>query len=166
MNYGIDSSKKWCYLVGIYQGANQQICGYMQLFFIEKRQQQLLDGGFCATFTDMPVTTASYKNSLFCFTQKKAGEMTTKLHIMEIGNPAPGAQKLKQSADIQLMDGDFPVLIHDAQKFGCLLLVTKMGFIYMYEVSSAALLHKQQFTDQLCFVPSPCAMTRSASSWS
>lgn len=152
MNYGIDGSKKWCYLVGIYQGANQQICGYMQLFFIEKRQQQLLDGGFCATFSDMPVTTAGYKNSLFIFAQKKAGEMSTKLHIMEIGNPAPGAQKLKQSADIQLMDGDFPVLIHDAAKYGCVFLVTKMGYAYMYEVSTAALLHKQQFTDQLCFV--------------
>lgn len=95
MNYGIDGSKKWCYLVGIYQGANNAICGHMQLFFIEKKQQQLLDGGFCATFSDMPVTTASHKNSLFCFCQKKAGDMSTKLHIMEIGAPAPGAPKLK-----------------------------------------------------------------------
>jgi len=38
MNYGIDSSTKWCYLIGIYQGANNQICCHLQLFFTEKRQ--------------------------------------------------------------------------------------------------------------------------------
>ena len=89
----------------------------------------------------------SHKNSLFCFTQKKIGENTTKLHIMEIGNPAPGAQKLKQVADIQLQDGDFPVLMHDANKYGCLFIITKLGFVYLYEVSTASLLFRQQLTD-------------------
>lgn len=100
MNYGIDSAGKWCYLIGIYQGAGNAICCHMQLFLIEKRQQQILEG-FAATFTDMPVTDASdYKNSLFCFCEKKANESTQKLHIMEIGAPAPGQQKFKRSADI------------------------------------------------------------------
>lgn len=39
MNYGLDSQMNWCYLIGIYQGANNAICCHMQLFFIEKRQQ-------------------------------------------------------------------------------------------------------------------------------
>lgn len=48
----------------------------MQLFFIEKRQQQILEG-FAATFTDMPVTDVNtYKNSLFIFCEKKAAENT------------------------------------------------------------------------------------------
>ena len=29
MNYGVDASKTWCYLVGIYPGQNNQICGHM-----------------------------------------------------------------------------------------------------------------------------------------
>jgi hypothetical protein len=49
----------------------------------------------------MPVTDDSkYKNSLFCFCEKKAGENTQKLHVMEIGDPAPGQQKIKRTADI------------------------------------------------------------------
>jgi len=49
----------------------------------------------------MPVSDASdYKNSLFCFCEKKEGETTQKLHIMEIGNPAPNQPKFKRSADI------------------------------------------------------------------
>jgi clathrin heavy chain len=72
---------------------------------------------------------------------------------MEIGNPAPGqAAKLKVSADVQMQDGDFPVLFHDMPKYGSIFFITKMGFLYMYEVSTASLLYRQQFTDQLCFV--------------
>ena len=152
MNYGVDASKSWCYLVGIYQGANSQICGYTQLYRIDKNQRQLLDGGYCATFSEMPVTSAGHTNSLFCFCQKKPGEASTKLHVMEIGEPMAGQAKLKQTADVQMMDGDFPVLIHAAAKYGCIMVVTKMGYAFLYEASTAALLHKQQFTDQLCFV--------------
>ena len=51
----------------------------------------------------MPVTDANdYKNSLFCFCEKKENDATQKLHIMEIGNPAPGQQKFKKSTDIQM----------------------------------------------------------------
>lgn len=153
MNYGIDSTNKWCFLIGIYQGADQAICCHMQLFFIEKRQQQILEG-FAACFTDMPVTDATdYKNNIFCFCEKKAGDNTQKLHIMEVGNPAPNQQKVKRSADIQMQQaGDFPVLMQACPKYGVVFIITKMGFLYMYEVSTAALLFRQKVTDQLCFV--------------
>lgn len=110
--------------------------------------------GFAACFTDMPVTDATdHKNSLFCFCEKKAGENTQKLHIMEIGNPAAGQQKVKRSCDIQMQDpNDFPVLIQDCPKYGVLFMITKFGNLYMFEVSSAALLYRQKITDQLCFV--------------
>lgn len=153
MNYGVDSSQKWCYLIGIYQGAGGKIACHMQLFFIEKKQQQILSG-FAATFTDMPISDKTdYKNSLFCFCEQKEGETTQKLHIMEIGNPAPGATKFKTSAVIQMQqDGDFPVLMQDVPKYGVLFMVTKFGYFYLYEVSTASLLQRQKFTDQLCIV--------------
>ena len=62
---------------------------------------------------------------------------------MEIGNPAPGQQKIKRTADIQIQqDGDFPVLMQDCPKYGVLFIITKHGFMYMYEVSTAALLYR------------------------
>jgi len=48
--------------------------------------------------------------------------------------------------------GDFPVLIQDCPKYGVVFIITKMGFLYMYEISTAALLFRQKVTDQLCFV--------------
>jgi clathrin heavy chain len=50
--------------------------------------------------------------------------------------------------------GDFPVLMQDCPKFGIVFIITKMGFLYMYEISTAALLYRHKVTDQLCFVSS------------
>ena len=45
------------------------------------------------------------------------------------------------------MDNDFPVLMQDVPKYGVLFVISKMGVIYMYEVSTATLLCKCIFTD-------------------
>ena len=42
--------------------------------------------------------------------------------------------------------------MQDCPKYGVVFIITKMGFLYMYEVSTAALLYRQKVTDQLCFV--------------
>lgn len=39
MSYGVDSSEKWCFLVGLYSNDQRTINAWMQLFFLEKRQQ-------------------------------------------------------------------------------------------------------------------------------
>ena len=44
------------------------------------------------------------------------------------------------------------MLMQDCPKYGVVFIITKMGFLYMYEVSTAALLYRQKVTDQLCFV--------------
>lgn len=114
MSYGVDNVEKWCFLVGLYPNEQRQINGQLQLFFTEKRQQQLLEG-YAGCFADLPVSDVStYKNNLFCFCEKKAAETTQKIHFMEIGNPAPGQQKFKRSVDISMppdVQGDFPVLM-------------------------------------------------------
>ena len=90
MGYNIDSSGGWCFLHGIGSNAAKQISGMLQLYSIEKKQGQFLEA-YTGAFVDMPVTdNASYKNQLFAFVQKKANDPVTRLHIMEIGTPAPG----------------------------------------------------------------------------
>ena len=74
---------------------------------------------------------------------------------MEIGNPAPGQQKFKRSADIQMppdVQGDFPVLMQAVEKYGVVFVITKFGYLYMYEISNAVLLYRQRITDSLIFV--------------
>lgn len=74
---------------------------------------------------------------------------------MEIGNPAPNQQKFKKSIDIQIAPdaaGDFPVLLQAVDKYGVVFIITKMGYLYIYEVSSAVVLFRQRITDSLIFV--------------
>lgn len=127
----------------------------MQLFFTEKRQQQLLEG-YAGCFADLPISdVVTHKNNLFCFCEKKAAETTQKIHFMEIGNPAPGQQKFKRSADISMppdVQGDFPVLMQTVDRYGVVFVITKAGYLYMYEVSTAVLLYRQRITDSLIFV--------------
>ena len=72
--------------------------------------------GYAACFTEMPVTDGNntYKNGLFCFCEKKKAEQTQRIHITEIGNPAPGAAKFKINTELQMAPdapGDFPILM-------------------------------------------------------
>lgn len=128
----------------------------MQLYNIERRQQQLLEG-YSGAFMDLPLTDAvpSFKNSLFAFCEKKANESVHRLHIMEIGAPAPNQPKFKINTEIAMAAdaiGDFPVLMQAAPKYGLLFIITKLGYLFMYETSRAALVYRQRITDQLIFV--------------
>lgn len=74
--------------------------GKLHLYCIEKGQGQFLDG-YVGGFADMPVgDNASYTNNLFSFVEKKQNDAVTRIHVMEIGNPAPGAQKFKKTAEV------------------------------------------------------------------
>lgn len=155
MSYGVDSSEKWCFLVGLYSNDQRNINAHLQLFFTERRQQQLIEG-YAGCFADLPVSeNSTYKNNIFCFCEKKANETTQKIHFMEIGNPAPGQNKLKKSIDIQIppdVQGDFPVLMQAIEKYGVVFVITKFGYIYIYEISTSVLIYRHRITDSLIFV--------------
>lgn len=155
MSYDMDNQGQWCFVVGLYSPDQRNICARMQLYNVERKQQQLLEG-FAGCFMELPVseTNNSYKNSLFSFCEKKANETVQRLHIMEIGNPAPGNQKFKINCEIA-MDaqaiGDFPVLMQVSPKYGLLFIITKMGYFFLYETSRAALIYRQRITDAMIF---------------
>ena len=137
MNYGLDAPQKWCFLVGLYQTEQKTIGCQMQLFFIEKRQQQLLEG-YAGAFADIQLTDVAQPNSVFVFCEKKAAEASQKLHIMEIGDPPAGQPKSKKSCEIQYPPdcaGDFPVIMQVAENYGVAFIVTKFGYLYVFELS-------------------------------
>jgi len=151
MNYDVASDGKWCNLIGLYSNDQKTINAWMQLYNIEKQQHQPIEG-YAACFTDLPLsdTNPSYKNSIFCFCEKKAAEQIHRLHIMEIGTPAPGNGKFKVTVDIQMAQdapGDFPILMQAAPKFGLVFMITKMGYLFMFETYKGSLIYRQRITD-------------------
>ena len=50
------------------------------------------------------------------------------------------------------VQGDFPVLMQAVEKYGVVFVITKFGWLYIYEVSNSILLYRQRITDALIFV--------------
>jgi len=73
---------------------------------------------------------------------------------MEIGNPAPGNNKFKVMVDIAMAadaPGDFPILMQASPKYGLVFMITKMGYLFMFETYKGSLIYRQRITDQLIF---------------
>ena len=47
---------------------------------------------------------------------------------------------------------DAPVVMQACSKYGMILVVTKLGYLLVYEVSTGLLVHKEQFTTNTVFV--------------
>ena len=74
---------------------------------------------------------------------------------MEIGQPAPGNGKFKVTVDIMMAQdapGDFPILMQAAPKYGLIFMITKMGYLFLFESYKGSLIYRQRITDQLVFV--------------
>ena len=82
---------------------------------------------------------------MFCFVERKAGEVNSKLHITEIGTPPANVQKFKKFYDLTpdpTFPSDFPVLMYICSKYGLLFVISKYSFLTVYELSSANLIYK------------------------
>ena len=154
MGYSMSRSGNWAILHGIGADEEKNIVGNMQLYSIEKSQQQILEG-FCGSFSDVCVNDdPEYKNSLFSFVEKKKGQPTSTLRIMEIGTPNGSDQKFKQSAAFAYppdVSNDFPVVVHAVEKYGILLAITKFGYLFVYVMGTASLIYRQKITTSLVF---------------
>ena len=151
MNYDVDSTGKWCFLVGLYMDASKQLLSRIQLFSIEKGMTMPLEG-YAACFGEMPVVDglpAGGKNQIFAFCLRTANDPTNRLQITEL-SPNP-ATAFKVKADIQMAQdapGDIPIIIQASNKYGLIFILTKEGYFFMYEASTAALVYRQRLTNQ------------------
>ena len=50
------------------------------------------------------------------------------------------------------VQGDFPVLMQAVEKYGVVFVITKMNYLYIYEISKAVLIYRQKLSEQLIFV--------------
>lgn len=154
MGYSLSQNSTWSILHGIKAAEDKSIVGNMQLYSIEKSQQQPLEG-FCGSFSEVCVNdNPEYKNSLFCFIEKKAGQPNSTLRIMEIGSPNGTDGKFKQSTQFAYapeVANDFPVVVHTVENSGILFVITKFGYLFVYVMGSATLIYRQKITTSLIF---------------
>jgi len=159
INYAANSQGSWCLLTAISTpDGGRTIEGSMQLYSVERKQQQLLEG-HAGCFGNIRVTDGPTSAGLFAFSERKHGSQQTRLHIMDVTTqPAAGQQKFKVSMDVQMPQEaptDFAVAMQFSEKYGVLYMLTKAGFMYLFDSATANLLFRHRVSQDTLFIAAP-----------
>jgi len=155
INYQVSPDEKWCLLMGIAQGAGGVIQGTMQLFSIEKGVSQTLNG-HTGCFHTIAVPGRAEPAQVLCFEEKKP-DTPAKLFVMEVGRDkdAPGGVFRLAPVPIPVpadAPNDFPVAMVASPKYDVLFMMTKMGYLYLFDVFSGKALYRARITQDTVFV--------------
>jgi clathrin heavy chain len=160
INYQVSADGKWCILVAISAGppgptGQPTINGNMQLYSIEKGVSQMLQG-HSAVFSTLKVPGRDDLAQILCFEDKKPNE-PAKLLIMEVGRDknAPGGvfriapQNIPVPADAA---NDFPVAMTVSRKHDILYMISKMGYLYIFDCFTGKAIYRARVTTDTVFV--------------
>ena len=158
INYQISDDNKWCLLCGISAGgAPGVINGTMQLYSIDKAVSQILQGhsGVFATIKVPGVGRDVETAQILAFEDRKP-DQPAKLFIMEVGREktAPGGvfrvapQLIPVPADAA---NDFPVTMNASKRHGMIYMISKMGYLYLFDIFSGKAIYRARITTDTVF---------------
>uniref|UniRef100_A0A8C5CK67 Clathrin heavy chain n=1 Tax=Gadus morhua TaxID=8049 RepID=A0A8C5CK67_GADMO len=155
INYRTDEQQKWLLLIGISAQQNR-VVGAMQLYSVDRKVSQPIEG-HAAAFGEFKVEGNTTASTLFCFAvRSQAGG---KLHIIEVGQPATGNQPFaKKAVDVFFppeAQTDFPVAMQIGTKHGVIYLITKYGYIHLYDLESGVCIYMNRISAETIFVTAP-----------
>ncbi|CAF2640054.1 unnamed protein product [Rotaria sp. Silwood2] len=159
INYRTDESLQWLLVNGI-KAAEGRVVGRMQLYSVERKVSQPIEG-HAAAFTQFKLEENKKSSKLFSFAVR--GPQGGKLHIIEVGTPSPDNQPFqKKSIDVQFpaeAPNDFPVAMQTSAKHGVIYLVTKYGYIHIFDIESGTLIYMNRIIADTIFVTAPYEST-------
>jgi len=157
IGYTVNSQMSWCLLTGLSMNADgKTIDGSMQLYSIERKQQQLLEG-HAGSFGNVMVDDSGTPAGVISFVERKAGTLQTKLHIMDVtkarGEGIPTPFKVQQEVAMPPeAASDFAVSLHLSEKHGVIFMMTKAGYMFMFDVATASMLVRTRVSTDTIFI--------------
>ena len=156
INYRASADGKWMVLIGISSNtvdANAfRIKGSMQLYSKERGVSQPIDG-HAAAFAELKTQDAIVPYKLFTFAVRTS--TGAKLHIVEIDHAPENPAFLKKTVDVFFPDeatNDFPVAMQVSKRYGIVYLMTKYGFIHLYDLETGACIYMNRVSGETVFV--------------
>ena len=150
INYRTDDALQWLCLVGISQ-KDGRIAGNMQLYSIARAASQSIEGHACA-FTSFVADGATKPSTMFSFAQRTA--TAAKVFILEL-EKATGSQFVQKSTELVFPPeaaADFPVACQVAQKCGVLYVLTKFGYVHLFDIGTGALIYRNRISSDTIFL--------------
>ncbi|CAI6341479.1 unnamed protein product [Periconia digitata] len=152
INYVTNDDESWSCLVGIASNPAGGIRGNMQLFSKARNVSQPLEG-HAATFGTIRLDGASTDTKIFAFAVKStSGE--AKINIVEVDHNPSNPAFPKRLIPIHWpaeSNGDFPLGIHIAHKYGILVVITKFGFIHLHDLETGTALFLNRISEETVF---------------
>ncbi|KAF2003503.1 clathrin heavy chain [Amniculicola lignicola CBS 123094] len=152
INYVVNDDESWACLVGIASNPAGGIKGNMQLFSKARNVSQPLEG-HAATFGTIRLDGASTDTKVFAFAVRAAsGE--AKLNIVEVDHNSANPAFPKRLIPIHWpaeSNGDFPLGIHIANKYGLVMIITKFGFIHLHDLETGTALYLNRISEETVF---------------
>jgi len=154
INYRVSDDEKWMVVVGISQ-QNGRVVGSMQLYSRDRGISQSIEG-HAAAFGTMRLEDAPADSKLFTFANRTA--TGAKLHIVEVDHQAPNPVFQKRAVDIYFpaeAANDFPVAMQVSSKYKVIYLVTKYGFIHLYDLETGTTIFMNRISSDTIFTTAP-----------
>ncbi|QRW17148.1 Clathrin [Rhizoctonia solani] len=155
INYRASGDGKWLVLVGIMGNTAPggfKVKGAMQLFSRERNVSQPIEG-HAAAFAELKIDGQANPTKLFTFAVRTG--TGAKLHIVEIDHQAPNTPFQKKAVDVFFppeATADFPVAVQVSKQHGIIYLVTKLGFIHLYDLETGACVYMNRISGDTIFV--------------
>ena len=154
INYRVDNSNQWLLLVGLARTDTGATKGVMQLFSVEKKVTQAIEG-HAAAFCDFKLS-PTYTATIICIAANTANG--GKLFVMEVPGtkPADAPAFQRKAVPIQFpTPTDFPVAMQASEKHGMVYMITKAGYLYLYDLETATLVYQNRVSAETIFVTAP-----------
>lgn len=128
-----------------------RVVGAMQLYSKDRGISQAIEG-HAAGFGSLRLEGAPQDTKLFSFAVRSA--TGAKLHIVEVDHPESNPVFPKKAVDIFFppeATNDFPVALQISQKYGVIFMVTKYGFIHLYDLESGSSIYMNRISSETIF---------------
>lgn len=156
INYRVSDDENWMVVVGISQKEGR-VAGSMQLYSKARGISQSIDG-HAAAFGTLQVEGQPAPYKLFTFSVRTA--VGAKLHIVEIDPNPNNTRYQKKAVDVYFppeATNDFPVAMQISARYSIIYMITKYGFIHLYDLESGTCIFMNRISSDTIFTTAPDA---------
>ncbi|KAI6249667.1 putative clathrin heavy chain [Erysiphe necator] len=154
INYRVSNDGKWMVIVGISQQQGR-VVGAMQLYSRDRNISQAIEG-HAASFGTLRLDGAPMDTKVFTFSVRTA--TGAKLHIVEVDHQPTNPAFVKKAVDVYFPAeavNDFPVAMQVSQRYSIIYLVTKYGFIHLYDLETGTCIFMNRISSETIFITVP-----------
>lgn len=155
INFVAEPDLNWFAVTGIAQ-EDGRIAGHIQLFSKTRGVSQAIEG-HVSKFAQVRLNGAPQPTKVFCIGNKTALGQGN-LHIIEIDHVDGNPPFPKKTVDIFFppdATNDFPISLQASNTYGIIYILTKYGFIHLYDIETGSNLFVNRITADPVFTAAP-----------